>query len=165
MLVVHATKKLLDRVGRPTVEPATPSTTHLGSWYATAMFWRPQVALFVNETTFLPVLMPLAPTASLLERFPAWFATTLEAHAVPRSFIDAELAGVGAVGLAKTNSRSILGVMNEFVHLADRRKDEVEDDQDLVELALELSEVPTSPLYKRHVSPDRELAAAVAETL
>lgn len=30
---------------------------------------------------------------------------------------------------------------------------------------LELPEVPTSPLYKRHVSPDHELAAVVAEAL
>jgi hypothetical protein len=33
----------------------------LGQWYATAVFWKPQVALFVNESTLLPVLMPLAP--------------------------------------------------------------------------------------------------------
>lgn len=35
MLVVHATKKLLNRIGTPTVEPTTRSTTVLGSWYAT----------------------------------------------------------------------------------------------------------------------------------
>lgn len=165
MLVVHATKKLLDRVGKPTVEPTTPSTTRLGSWYATAMFWRPQVALFVNEATLLPLLMPLAPATGLLGRFPAWLDRTLEAHDVPRSFVDAELSGAGEISLAKTNSRSILGVINEFAHLADWRKDEIVSDDDLIALALELSETPTSPLYKRHVSPDRELAAMVAAAL
>lgn len=49
MLVVHATRKLLDRVGTPTVEPTTQSTTVLSSWYAIALFWRPQVAQLVNE--------------------------------------------------------------------------------------------------------------------
>lgn len=119
------------------------------------MFWRPHVTPFVNETTFLPVLMPLAPAASLLERFPAWLARTLEAHAVPRSFIDTELAEASEIGLARTNSRSVLGVMNEFARLADRSKDEVVDEHDLIGLARELSEVPTSPLYKRHESPGR----------
>lgn len=71
MLVVHGTRKFLDRVGRSEAGADDTSTTRLGSWYATVLLWRPQVALFVNETTLLPVLMPLAPAASLLARFPA----------------------------------------------------------------------------------------------
>ena len=114
MLVVHATKKLLDRVGRPNVEPTMRSTAVLGSWYATVLFWRPQIALLVNERTLLPVLMPLAPAAELLERFPSWLAATLDAHGVPRTFIDAELAEAADIGLAKTNNRSVLGVTNEL---------------------------------------------------
>lgn len=165
MLVVHATKKLLDRVGRPTVEHTTRSTAVLGSWYATVLFWRPQIALLVNERTLLPVLMPLAPAATLLERLPSWLAATLHAHGVPRTFIDAELAQAADIGLAKTNNRSVLGVMNEFAQLASRHKRTVRSDDDLVDIALELAQVPTSPLYKRHVSPDRELAAVVAEAL
>jgi hypothetical protein len=153
VLVVHATRKLLDRVGKPTVEPATPSTTRLGSWYATAMFWRPQVALFVNEATLLPVLMPLAPAANLLERFNAWLDRTLEAHDVPRSFIDAELAGAGEISLAKTNSRTILGVMNEFARLADWRRDEVADEHDLVALAVDLAPHPHEPALRRSRVP------------
>lgn len=47
---IHATKKLRDRVTAPLLEPETPSTS-LGNWYAPALFWKPQVALFVNETT------------------------------------------------------------------------------------------------------------------
>jgi hypothetical protein len=162
MLVVHGTKKLLDRLGRPTVEPTTRSTTVLGSWYATVLFWRPQIALLVNERTLLPLLMPLAPTATLLERLPAWLDATLDAHGVLRNFIDAELALAADIGLAKTNNRSVLGVMNEFVHLAHWHKEAVTSDDDLIGVALELSQVPTSPLYKSHVSPDRELAAVVA---
>lgn len=92
MLVVHATTKLLDRVGTRTVEPTTRSTAVLGSWYATVLFWRPQVALLVNERTLLPLLMPLAPAATLLERLPTWIDATLDAHGVPRAFIDTELA-------------------------------------------------------------------------
>src|SRR5437868_5460291 len=57
VLIVRATKKLLDRAGPPSPSDEE-STTLLGQWYATALFWKPQVALFVNEPTLLPVLMP-----------------------------------------------------------------------------------------------------------
>lgn len=59
MLIVRATGKLRQRLGRPTLrEVEAAATTLLGEWYATALFWRPQVALLVNEPTLLPVLMP-----------------------------------------------------------------------------------------------------------
>jgi hypothetical protein len=48
MLVVRATKKLLDRLGPVTLESGQTSTTRLGDWYASAWAWRPQVALFVS---------------------------------------------------------------------------------------------------------------------
>jgi hypothetical protein len=97
VFVVHATRKLLTRVGKPSPEPER-SRTVLGDWYATVLFWRPQVALFVNESTLLPVLMPLAPAAALTERFPPALATLLAAHRVSRRFIDAELLRWPAAG-------------------------------------------------------------------
>ena len=39
------------------------SSTVLGDWYTNVLFWRPQVALFVDASSFVPVLMPLAPSA------------------------------------------------------------------------------------------------------
>jgi hypothetical protein len=65
---VRATKKLLDRIGPPNLGEGEEPTTLLGQWYATAVFWKPQVALFVNEPTLLPVLMPLAPAAPFRRR-------------------------------------------------------------------------------------------------
>lgn len=47
------------------------STTVLGDWYVNVLFWRSHVALFVNATTFVPVLIPLAPTSGVVARFPA----------------------------------------------------------------------------------------------
>jgi hypothetical protein len=66
--VIHGTRKFLERVKAPG-EQQKPSTTGLGDWYATVLSWRPQVALFVNETTLLPVLVPLAPAAGVVARF------------------------------------------------------------------------------------------------
>ncbi len=65
------------------------STTRLGDWHANVLFWRPQVAMFVSETTLLPVLVPFAPATTLIDRFPTALLTHLQAHEIGRSFTDA----------------------------------------------------------------------------
>lgn len=118
MYQLHCTKKLLDRV-KPELTAGGESTTRLGNWYATALMWRPQVALLVNERTLIPVLMPLAPAATLAQRFPQHLAHVLAGHGLAASFIEAEMAQMKTVAYAKTANRSVSGVMNQFVRLAD----------------------------------------------
>jgi hypothetical protein len=159
VLTVRATRKLLDRLGPATPGAEQAPTTLLGDWYGTAWFWRPQVALLVSEATLLPVVMPLAPAGTLLERIGPELAAVLAAHGAPAEFIDAEVREMDPVRLARTASRSVVGIMNEFTHLADAER---QDGPDLLALAVRLAATPCSPLYKRHISPDRELAALVA---
>jgi hypothetical protein len=45
VLVVRGAKKLRERAKGPAAQPDDESTTVLGEWFATALFWRPQVAL------------------------------------------------------------------------------------------------------------------------
>ena len=96
MLIVHATRKLAQRLGRfmsaPTALSAAPA---LGPWYATAIFWKPQVVLFVSESTLLPVFVPLAPAATVLRRFPAELEVVLRRHGAPEAFITGELSTLG----------------------------------------------------------------------
>jgi len=92
MLVVRATKKLLDRLGPVTLESGQTSTTRLGDWYASAWAWRPQVALFVSKATLFPILMPLAPAATLLARFPDGLAQALAATDRDAAIREARLA-------------------------------------------------------------------------
>lgn len=160
MFVVHGTKKFRERVKRP-LTSAEEATTTLGNWYATVLFWRPQVALFVNEPTLLPVLMPLAPAAKVLDRFPEAAAWVFQAHGLDPAFIEREVAEMANYQLAKTTNRSVVGIMNEFTYLGGvyRTGDGAED---LIGLSLWLAHTPCSPLYGRHVSPDRALAATVA---
>jgi hypothetical protein len=117
--------------------------------------------LFTHELTLLPVLVPLAPATSVIDRFPAMRATVLGAHGVGDTFIARELAEMTEHRLAKTANRSVLGVMNEFVDIG--RHYSVNGTDDLVRLSLRLAETPCGPLFTRHVSPDYELAAFVAE--
>jgi hypothetical protein len=154
MLIVRATKRLLDRIGGPTLVAGEHSTTLLGQWYATALRWRPQVALMVNETT----LLPLAPAATLLARAGDQIATVLAVHGVPGPIIAAEREQLCQWRMAATANRSVVGVMNEFTVLADAWRD---GHVDLLALSLRLAATPCGPLYSTHGSPDRALAAHV----
>ncbi len=140
------------------------STTSLGSWYATVLFWRPQVPLFVNEATLLPVLVPLAPASSLLARFPTAVEAVFGRHGVIQSFIEAEIAQMAERRVATTKNRSVVGIMNEFTHLGEAFREKTAS-FDLEALSIHLSEVPCSPLYSRQISPDRELKATAAQHL
>jgi len=91
----------------------------LGDWYANVLFWRPQAALFVNAATFAPVLMPLAPAAGVVARFPMAMAEVFSALGVDPRFVEAQMTEMSSVVLAKTASRQVLGVMNEFTFMAE----------------------------------------------
>lgn len=159
MLIVRATTKLCQRLGTGGPYDGEPSTTLLGDWYATALPWRPhQLILLVNEQTLLPVLMPLAPSATAPSRIGPEIAATLTAHHAPAAVVDGELGQMNDCRFAPTANRSVVGIMNEFTFLADiyRRDD---PDLDLLQLAVKLASTPCSPLYQRHTSPDRELQA------
>lgn len=158
MCVVHATKSLLDKVGLTDPAAEVESTTLLGPWYATIATGRPQLALFANEATLLPVLLPLAPSRSVFRRFPEVLARVLATHGVDQAVIDAEVEAMEFDVTRKTASRSMTGMLVEFTFLARHVLDQTPD-VDLTELSVDLASTPCSPLYKRHVGPDRELAA------
>lgn len=83
-------------------------------------------------------------------------------HDAPADFVASTLDRIddGAV-CVPTASRSMFGVVNEFVRLAGYAHDDADGDINLVGLAMWLADTPMSPLYKRHISPDRELAALI----
>ena len=159
MLVVWGTKKLRDRVKGPVAGEGDESSTALGDWFATALFWKPQVALLVNSATFLPVFVDLAPAATLLDRIPAAIEAALRRQGVDEAFVAAERAAMGEVRIAPTNDRSVVGVMNEFAFMGERFHQG--GFTNLEDLGLRLAGTPVGPLHKRHGFPDRELAALV----
>lgn len=148
MFTIRGTKKFLDRVGRPDPDPPASSTV-LGDWYANVLFWRPQVAVFVNAITFVPVLMPLAPAAGVVGRLPAAVAEVFAALGIDPGFIAAETAEMGSAVLAKTASRRVLGVMNEFVFMAEHAINTGHSEpEDLVGLSVWLSDTIVGPISR-----------------
>lgn len=164
MFRLHCTKKLLERI-KPDIVTLGHSDTALGGWYATVLFWKPQIALLVSERTLLPVLMPLAPAATLALRFPAQLALVLKEHNAPSEFIAREIWRMDTVQYSKTANRSVVGILNEFVRQAEfwlaAYAYEKGDDDDLLAISAKLAETPCSPLYKSPVSPDRALQELV----
>jgi len=154
MYSLHCTKKLLDRI-KPSIATSPPlPTTVLGNWYATALFWKPQLALLVNEGTLLPVLMPLAPSSTLTARFPGELAVVLGRHGISRAAIAREMAAMTEVAFAKTANRSVLGIMNEFSFLAEGYREYLET-SDLLTLSMRLADTPCRPI--KYNSPSRQV--------
>ena len=145
MFNLHCTKKLLDRI-KPDVQAAVNGATILGDWYATALFWKPQLALFVNERTLLPVVMPLAPATTLAQRFPDALAQVLLALEIGQDRVKSELEKMGQVTYSKTSNRSVLGIMNQFTYHAEGYRDHF-GLVDPLALSVKLAGTPCSPLY------------------
>jgi hypothetical protein len=164
VFVVHATKKFLDRAhsATPPARDPQPATTILGPWYATVLFWQPQVALFVNEPTRLPLFVPLAPVATVISRMTQTAAAVFTALGLSEQFITREVTEMGTHQLTKTANRSVLGTMNDFALLAEAHRT-AKNPTDLLELSLRLARTPCGPLYRSHISPDREITAYITE--
>jgi len=160
MLIIRGTGKLRDRLTAPAPDAGDTSTTVLGDWFATALFWRPQVVLLVNARTLLPVFLQLAPARTLLERIPATIEAVLRRHGVAEEVIAVEREAMRDVRLAPTNDRSVVGCMTELALHGeiDRHMDR---DVDLEDLSLRISEVLLGPLLTSSGSPDRQLAAVL----
>lgn len=162
MFTIHATRKLLDRTKQKPSDPVDEPSTAMGNWYANLVPGRPQIAIFVNENTLVPVLVPAAPAKTIAKRFVDQLAAVLEALDAPADFIDTETAAMDWCGWSTTRNRSVVGSMNDFVFLAQHHRQHSTVDVDLVGLSVRLAGTPCSPLDRTHGFPDRALAALIA---
>jgi len=120
------------------------------------------VLLLVNESTLLPVLLPLAPTATALSRASDHIAAVMAAYGASDASVATELDQMRTRRIGPTTSRSVVGIMTEFSFLADTHR--VRTHSDLNELAARLAITPCSPLHRSHTSPDRAFTALLHAT-
>jgi hypothetical protein len=158
---IRCTKKLLDRMrADPEPNPPAPSTV-LGDWYANVLrVGKQQFILCVSEKTLLPVLVRAVATKLLPRRLPEAAFDVLKRLGIPWSAIDREMREMQDAVVARTASRSVLGMMNDFSFAAPYR---LAEGASLVEVALWLAETPCSPIGMN--SPERETQTAFAESL
>lgn len=156
MFYLHCSKQLLDRVSSGLSEPAGTGGNILGNWYAKVIFAKPQVALFVNERTLLPVLMPLAQASSLVERFPQYLFKVLLSQGVSESFMQQELNYLDEVIYCKSTNRSIIGILNMFTYHLESYQS-IHYANDWYELSMMMADTPCGPLYKSTITPGNAL--------
>jgi hypothetical protein len=106
------------------------------------------------------VFLPLAPAASVVDRFPGALRALVDSYGYAAWFDSVEAPQMTEYRIDRTNSRSLLGSMNDFVHKCDVYRRGPESD-DLLKLSRMLANTPCSPLFGRTGFPDLELAAVV----
>jgi hypothetical protein len=152
VITIRCTKKLLDRIGAPSPLPA-PTTAILGDWYARPVAVAHQrLVLLISERSRLPVVMPARDVKHLAVNFPDSLAAVLWGLGISAAVIQRELEAAREAVIAKTNSRSHLGTLNDFSYLLRGHMGNAPG-LDLVDLALWLSNAPVAPLGMS--SPDR----------
>jgi hypothetical protein len=158
VLTVRCTKKLLDRLKIAPSDTPPTSSTRLGDWDGQLLYTKPkQLVLFASEKSLLPVVVEAANTATLLPRFRTALGDVFRALGIEGNAVKVELAAMEDEIIGKTNSRQILGSMNDFVFglgFCLRAGDSLQ------QASLKLAESPCSPLaMKSPVEVTRELLA------
>jgi hypothetical protein len=121
VFAIRCTEKLLERGPLPVAMSLPPSTTILGDWYANILITRPQhLVLCVSEKTLLPVVVTAKDPRALPVRLTQAVEAMLAAIGVPQQLVRAEVREMSESCFAKTESRKLLGSLNDFMfHLRD----------------------------------------------
>jgi hypothetical protein len=151
MLVIRATRKLLNQLGQPVTDPPV-STTVLGDWYAKPFsVARRRFILLISEKSRLAALMPGRDVAHLPKNLPEAIKRQLVRLGVPPEAVAREIKECGDVVVATTASKSLLGTLNDYAYIAKLRiADQVEVDLD--DEAFSLSHTPLSPLKYKYAA-------------
>jgi hypothetical protein len=143
MLVLRCTRKLLDRLNTPTA-PAARSTTRLGDWFAQPVsVGRVRLILCVSAKTLFPVVLPARNLRALGATLSAGVGELLYACGVPDAEILDEQQRMSDVVFAATNSRVVLGSMNDFAQLL---QDGWRAEEQCLSVSLWLAGTPCAPL-------------------
>ena len=114
MVVLRGTKKVLRYLSAPVDTPGE-SATALGDWYVNRIVvGRQPLLLLVSSISLLAALEVARDVRSLPGRLTAVVAERLLRLGVGEDLVQAEVAAMDSVAVAKTSSRSVLGFMNDF---------------------------------------------------
>ncbi len=146
---------------------ALPPDTALGDWYVNRLVVdRRPLLLLVASRTLFPIVMPARDVSTLAARLPEIVGARLRRAGIPPALIDAEIAAMAPVGVAKTADRSVLGIMVDFaeavaLYLPIRAWDE----STLPFIEAKVAQTPcfSSRRFAETVFPDSATPAALAD--
>ncbi len=120
MTAFRCTARLLKAMkAKPEAEP-TPASNRLGEWTATLLrVGRIQLVLAVSEPTRFAVAIDAAPYATAPQRFAGALLEALLELEIPADLAMAEIEAMLPLQVAASNSRSVLGSLNQFAWFAD----------------------------------------------
>lgn len=143
MVVLRCTQKLLERLKPPTLVPHGVSSTRLGDWYGNELrLGRQQHWLFVSGRTRLAVIVPARDARQLPTALAGAVRDRLAAIGVSAGHIGEELRQMSEVVFARTDSRSVLGTMNDYAFMAQDIRAQGEAPETLEELMQFLADTP-----------------------
>ena len=115
LITLRCTRKLLRLLDGNPVDCALEATAALGNWYGNLV---PTVAgelvVLANERTLLSVAVPVQMVDRVFIEFPERVYNLLRMIGVPTQIALQECAELETVMLARTESRSVLGSLNEI---------------------------------------------------
>jgi len=116
MLALRCTKRLLARLPPSSDNSSPEAPGALGHWYANLLQiqGKPHV-LALSERSLLCVVLPAAPYADLLARFPLALEDLLRHLSFPQTLISAELRHYGQICVAPTVSKTAIALLNQYM--------------------------------------------------
>ena len=115
MVIIRPTASLAKLMKVKTDLTGIKSTTLLGDWFAINLTVRQQkFILCVSENGRLPIVLKAAPYGVFPARLPIALSELLRRFEISEDKIQAEASKMSETHVSKTNSRSILGSMNDF---------------------------------------------------
>lgn len=114
MVTLRATAKVLRSLSRSPGR-VERSDTALGDWYVNRIVvHRQPLLLLVSSTSLLAILDWARDVRHLPNRLPDLVTARLERLMIPQPLIQAEVAAMAPVEVAKTADRSVLGILVDF---------------------------------------------------
>ena len=116
MIILRCGQTLLRRIKAP-IEDGSPTGSNLGDWHARSVFSKPKhLVLCTNERSLLSVVIPLAPSSELIERFRLAAVNRIRQIPAPPEILEKECSALVEVRIGKSTNRSVISTMNQLVH-------------------------------------------------
>jgi hypothetical protein len=151
MYALRCTQRLLRKLRcQASPDDEARSTTALGDWFVREYnLGRHRLLLCSSSASLLTVVIPARNLPDMGIRLAAAVRELLVALGVPLEQINREIAEMGSARIARTNSRSVLGSMNDMAYMADAYLEGAVVPDGILAAELEMAETPCGPLGYR----------------
>jgi len=151
MYALRCTQHLLRKLHfRVSPGDEAPTTTALGDWFVRDYnLGRHRLLLGTSSASLLTVIIPARNLPEMGIRLPVAVRELLVALGTPLAQLNSEIDAMGSARLARTNSRSVLGSMNDMAVMADAYLEGAVIPGGLLAAELKMAEAPCGPLSYR----------------